>query len=82
MFYKDIILQLILLSTKLKNVIRITSDCPLIDAELIEKIIIKHKKNNSDYTSNTILPTYPDGLDIEIFKYQALKKHIFKQKQI
>ena len=65
---------------KVKNVIRITSDCPLIDAELIEKIIIKHKKNNSDYTSNTILPTYPDGLDIEIFKYQALKKAYFQAK--
>ena len=58
----------------IKNVIRITSDCPLIDSKLIDKIVLKHEKNNNDYTSNTLVPTFPDGMDIEVFKYEALKK--------
>jgi len=62
------------LNQKIENVIRITSDCPLIDSKLLDKIILKHKKYNNDYTSNTIIPTYPDGMDIEIFSYHALKK--------
>lgn len=69
-----------IIKSKICNVIRITSDCPLIDGELIDKIIIKHKKNNSDYTSNTIRPTFPDGLDIEIFKYRVLKSAYFQAK--
>ncbi len=61
-------------SDKIKNVIRITSDCPLSDSNLIEYILDKHIKNNSDYTSNTLEPTFPDGLDVEIFKFDILRK--------
>ena len=61
-------------SNKIKNVIRITSDCPLSDPNLIEYILDKHIKNNSDYTSNTLEPTFPDGLDVEIFKFDILRK--------
>jgi spore coat polysaccharide biosynthesis protein SpsF (cytidylyltransferase family) len=61
----------------IQNIIRITSDCPLIDPQLIKKMILEFKKKNIDYLSNT-LPvnnsTYPDGSDIEIFKYNSLKK--------
>ena len=32
------------------------------------------KKSNVDYCSNTIKPTYPDGLDVEVIKFSALKK--------
>ena len=56
------------------NVVRITSDCPLIDHELIDEIIEKHEKENNDYTSNTLKETYPDGLDCEIMKYAVLKR--------
>lgn len=60
------------------NIIRITGDCPLIDAEIIDQVIIRHVENNNDYTSNAIIPTFPDGLDTEIFKREVLE-HIFKQ---
>ena len=53
-------------------VIRLTSDCPLIDPKLIDKIIKYCINNNLDYCSNTLKPTYPDGQDIEIFKMNAL----------
>lgn len=58
----------------IQNIIRITSDCPLIDKRLIDLAIDKFKKKNLDFLSNCKPPTYPDGLDIEIFKFKLLKK--------
>jgi spore coat polysaccharide biosynthesis protein SpsF len=55
-------------------IIRITSDCPLIDPKIVEEMIQFYLKNNYDVVSNTITPSYPDGLDIEIFSFNALKK--------
>ncbi len=55
-------------------VVRLTSDCPLIDAELIDKIIQFTIDHNLDYCSNTLSPTYPDGEDVEVFRYAALEK--------
>ena len=54
-------------------VIRITSDCPLIDPEIIDKIIKKHIESKSDYTSNTIKRTYPRGFDTEVFNKDIIK---------
>lgn len=59
---------------KAKNIIRITADCPLIDIKLLKKIINKYFCGNYNYASNTSPPTFPDGLDIEIFKFSALKQ--------
>lgn len=55
-------------------VVRLTSDCPLIDASLIDAIIQYAVDNDLDYCSNTLNPKYPDGQDIEVFKFTALKK--------
>jgi spore coat polysaccharide biosynthesis protein SpsF (cytidylyltransferase family) len=55
-------------------VVRLTSDCPLIDGKLIDEIITNALKKNLDYYSNILLPTYPDGQDIEVIKFSALKK--------
>ena len=55
------------------KIIRVTADCPLLDIKLLEKILEFSKKNpHYDYVSNTINPTYPDGLDVEIFSMKAL----------
>lgn len=54
--------------------VRITSDCPLIDPEVIDKVIIEHKNKLFDYSSNVVVPTYPDGLDCEVFSYKLLKQ--------
>ena len=62
---------------KIKNIIRITSDCPLVDPKIIDSLIDKYKKNNLDYASNIIVPTYPDGLDVELIKFDLLKKRYF-----
>lgn len=57
-----------------ENIIRITGDCPLIDPLLINKMVKIYFKSNYDYISNTIKPTYPDGLDVEIFSKNSLIK--------
>tara|TARA_Y100000768_G_C23990707_1_gene692517 strand:- start:2003 stop:2809 length:807 start_codon:yes stop_codon:yes gene_type:complete len=59
---------------KCDYILRLTSDCPLIDPKLIDKIIEYCQYKELDYCSNTLSPTYPDGQDIEIIKISALKK--------
>ena len=54
------------------TVVRITGDCPLIDPELVDEIINFYQKKNVDYASNVDPPTYPDGLDVEVFSSDAL----------
>jgi spore coat polysaccharide biosynthesis protein SpsF len=55
-------------------IVRITSDCPLIDPKLIDNLIQEHLKNKKDFTSNIIDRFFPDGLDIEIFNFENLEK--------
>ncbi len=54
-------------------VVRVTSDCPLIDPMLVDKVIEFTKSNNKDYGSNVIEETFPDGQDVEVFKFMALE---------
>ena len=54
-------------------IVRITGDCPLIDAELVDQVINKFKLDHCDYCSNTSPPTFPDGLDTEVFTVTALE---------
>ena len=55
-------------------IVRITGDCPIVDPELVDEVIRGFKAANIDYFSNTDPPTYPDGLDIEVFTIKALEK--------
>lgn len=55
-------------------IVRITSDCPLIDPKVVDKVIEKCVNNNYDYCSNTLFPTFPDGVDVEVFKFSSLKR--------
>ena len=59
--------------TKADTIVRITGDCPLVDSEIVDECISGFLKSKVDYYSNTIDPTFPDGLDVEVFKYSALK---------
>lgn len=56
------------------HVLRLTADCPLADPELIDQIIQYYLMGEYDYASNTIQPTFPDGLDVEIFSYKCLER--------
>ena len=53
-------------------VVRITSDCPLIDAQLVDETIQAFEAHQADYASNVIPRTYPRGLDTEVFTAEAL----------
>ena len=55
-------------------VVRITGDCPLVDPDLVDDAINKFKSLNIDYLCNNYPPTYPDGLDIEVCSFKALKQ--------
>ena len=54
-------------------VVRVTSDCPLIDPMLVDKIIEVTQAEGKDYGSNVIEETFPDGQDVEVFKFMALE---------
>lgn len=53
-------------------VVRVTSDCPLIDARLIDLVINMTVENNLDYGSNILKEEYPDGQDIEVILWDVL----------
>ncbi|MHA8062923.1 cytidylyltransferase domain-containing protein [Aquirufa aurantiipilula] len=55
-------------------VVRVTSDCPLIDHQLIDQVIEMTVQNNLDYGSNILVEEFPDGQDIEVIKWSALEK--------
>ena len=59
---------------KAKIIVRITADCPLVDVNIVDSFIKKFKKTKVDYLSNCMPWTYPDGLDVEVFSYELLKK--------
>jgi glutamate-1-semialdehyde 2,1-aminomutase len=59
---------------KADAVIRVTGDCPLIDPHVVDDVIADYQKGGADYVSNVSPPTFPDGLDTEIFSFEALEK--------
>jgi len=62
---------------KAKTIIRLTGDCPLIDPEVIDLMVLSFRQNQCDYISNTApseSSTYPDGMDVEIFSMNALER--------
>ena len=63
-------------------IVRITSDDPFKDPKIIDKFLGYFLKNKPDYLSNTIKPTYPEGLDIEIFTLKTAEKAWREAKKI
>lgn len=57
-----------------KNVVRITSDCPLIDPEIVDQVITRFLNEKADYASNVLSRTFPRGLDTEVFSFETLQK--------
>jgi len=59
---------------KASQVVRITADCPLIDAEVVDRVVRRFQRGDVDYATNAMVRTYPDGLDTEVFSFSALER--------
>ena len=62
------------LPEKADVVVRLTADCPLIDHRVVDDVVGNFLDNSFDYVSNINPPTYPDGLDTEVFSFVSLQK--------
>ena len=58
----------------LKIIVRITSDCPCIDPDVVDSVVRKHIDSKADYTSNALVRTFPHGLDTEVLNFDTLEK--------
>lgn len=55
-----------------EHLVRVTADSPFIDHHLVSEIVATHVSSGADYTSNTLLRTYPTGLDVEVIRSDSL----------
>lgn len=55
------------------TVVRITSDCPLIDPEVTDQLIQFYYESDCDYASNILDRTFPRGLDAEVIRFETLE---------
>lgn len=55
-------------------IVRITSDCPLIEPELVDRTIRTFLSERADYANNVSPRTFPRGLDVEVFTFEALTR--------
>ena len=53
-------------------VVRLTADCPLTSPTVIDAVIEQFLAADVDYCSNTLTPTFPDGLDAEVVRASVL----------
>ncbi len=59
---------------KAKNIILITGDCPLVDYKLVDQCLRTFKFNNVDFVTNADTRSFPDGMDVQVFKKSTLIK--------
>jgi spore coat polysaccharide biosynthesis protein SpsF len=57
---------------KAEAIVRITSDCPFLEPEIIDKVVLGFLDRQPDYASNTLERTYPRGLDTEVITQETL----------
>jgi spore coat polysaccharide biosynthesis protein SpsF len=59
-----------------KVIVRVTADCPLIDPKIVDRVIQYYLENKDkfDYVSTNHPTTFPDGMDTEVFSFEALEK--------
>jgi len=58
----------------IRDIVRITADCPLHDPNIIDLVIKEYLKGGYDYVSNTIQYTFPEGVDVEVFSFKVLEE--------
>ena len=53
-------------------VVRLTADCPLLDPDVIDTVVAAYDPEECDYLTNAMPPTYPNGVELEVFSFEAL----------
>ena len=64
----------------IKNIVRITSDNPLIDPQIIDQVVHEYKKGQFDYVSNCEERTFPYGTEVEVFSFLSLERANYEAK--
>ena len=62
------------------TIIRLTADDPFKDSLIIDEAVELLTNSKFDYVSNTLTPSYPEGLDVEVFSFATLKRAHFEAK--
>jgi spore coat polysaccharide biosynthesis protein SpsF len=57
-------------------IVGITGDCPLIDPEIVEQCIRVFLHNRCDYLNNGETPSYPEGMNTQVYRVESLRKAI------
>ena len=60
-------------TVKAETIVRITGDCPVMDPEIIDQCVDFYRRSRFDYVCNVNPPTFPDGMDVEVFSFAALQ---------
>jgi spore coat polysaccharide biosynthesis protein SpsF len=55
-------------------IVEITGDCPIIDPEIVEQAIRIYLNNSASYVSNAHVRSYPDGMDVQVFSLDSLRR--------
>lgn len=55
-------------------IVEITADCPLIDPQVVDRLIEMHRQGTADYVANVLKRTYPRGLDTQVFARTVLEE--------
>lgn len=56
--------------------VRITGDCPLVDPETVGRVVAAYQVHEGtvDYVTNFVPPTFPDGLDTDLYPRATLEQ--------
>ncbi len=56
-------------------IVRLTSDCPVIDPTVMDRVVRFHREGGYDFASNSLEPySFPDGMDTEVFSFKLLER--------
>ena len=64
-----------------KHIVRITADNPLIDPNIVDKIIEEYENKEFDLVTNTLNRTFPYGTEVEVFSFDSLEKAWYSAKK-
>lgn len=64
------------------TIVRITADCPLIDPQIVDKVIMKFNEGHFDYVSNKLNRTFPQGTETEVFSFKSFTQVWHKAKNL